>query len=241
MDDLARLRDFVGHNEPRKYSGYPEMPGHFTEPWQRADWIFYHSHAPWLRLLVDAPFKHMLAEARNLRDRFVRHRTQDGQGWLSLCVHGIAADMTDSYQAYNIDPADAVYDWTDVADQAPVTVDFFKNRFPYRRYQRLRFMLIEPGGYILPHSDNKNSNLGAAVNFSLNNPHGCRMITEHGVLPFDDSGSVFLFNNHYQHCVVNDSDEDRYHMIVHGEWDPLQWNQLVCDSYQAARPSLSQH
>ena len=231
MDELVRLRDFVDRNESRVYEAYPAVPGDLVEPWQRAEWIFHQSQAPWLKLKINAPFRAMLEEARNLRDRFVRHRTQDGQGWLSLCVHGIAADMTDAYQAYQLDEKDVVYDWTDIADQCPETVRYFREEFPYIRYQRLRFMLMEPGGYILPHSDNKNSNLGAAVNFSLNNPQGCRMVTERGVLPFEDSGSVFLFNNHYHHCVVNDSGEDRYHMIVHGHWDPLRWNQLICDSY----------
>ena len=231
MDDLTRLRAFVESNEHHVYDTYPPIPAHLTEPWQRTEWIFHQSHAPWLRLAIDAPFADMLAEARALRHRFVRHRTQDGQGWLSLCVHGIAADMTDAYQAYQLDEKDVVYDWTDIADQCPETVRYFREEFPYIRYQRLRFMLMEPGGYILPHSDYKNSTLGAAVNFSLNNPQGCRMVTERGVLPFEDSGSVFLFNNHYHHCVVNDSGEDRYHMIVHGHWDPLRWNQLICDSY----------
>jgi hypothetical protein len=55
------------------------------------------------------------------------------------------------------------------------------------------------------------------------------------VLPFEDSGSVFLFNNHYQHAVVNDDTEERYHMIIHGEWDPARWNEIVCNSYEAAR------
>lgn len=235
MNDLSQLRGFVEHNEPKTYTEYPPVPDDLVEPWQRADWIFRHSNAPWLKLLIDAPFKDMLAEARALRHRFVRHREGDGEGWMSLCVHGISAEMTDSHQAYNIDAADAVYDWTDIADQCPVTVDYFKNHFPYKKYQRLRFMLMEPGGYIMPHSDNKQSNVGAAVNFSLNHPPRCRMVTERGVLPFEDSGSVFLFNNHYMHAVVNDDTEERYHMIVHGEWDPVRWNEIVCKSYEAAR------
>ena len=235
MNDLSQLRGFVEHNEPKTYTEYPPVPDDITETWQRADWIFKHSHAPWLKLLIDAPFKEMLAEARALRHRFVRHREGDGEGWMSLCVHGISAEMTDSHQAYGIDAADAVYDWTDIADQCPVTVDYFRNHFPYRKYQRLRFMMMEPGGYIMPHSDNKNSNVGAAVNFSLNHPDQCRMVTEKGVLPFEDSGSIFLFNNHYNHCVIHDGIEERYHMIVHGEWDPARWNEIVCRSYEVAR------
>ena len=28
---------------------------------------------------------------------------------------------------------------------------------------------------------------------------------------------MFYFNNHYPHCVYNNSDTDRFHIIVHGE------------------------
>lgn len=236
MNDLSQLHGFVRHNEPKSPPVYPPVPEDITQDWQQADWILKNSGAPWLRMLIeDVPYKEILAEAQALRHRFVRHRLSDGEGWLSLCVHGIAADMTDAYQAYQLNEEDVVYDWTDIKDQCPVTVAYFRDRFPYVKYHRLRFMIMEPGGYIMPHSDNKINNLGAAVNISLNNPQGCRMVTENGVLPFDPDGSVYMFNNHYMHAVVNDGDEDRYHMIVHGHWDPQRWNELVLKSYEAAR------
>jgi hypothetical protein len=95
-------------------------------------------------------------------------------------------------------------------------------------------MLVEPGGYIAPHSDNVHNSPGAAVNISLNNPAGCKLTNIYGSVPFRDTGSVFLFNNYYRHAVHNASDTDRFHMIVHGQWRNPGWNHLVVNSYNEA-------
>lgn len=203
----------------------------------QANWILRHSELPWLELVgIEAPYAGMLAEAQALRDMFVFHRGEEAgmRGWRSLAVHGISATKTNVPETYGLDSAQVKYNWTEIQDRCPVTVNFFKQVFPYNQYQRLRFMLVEPGGYIAPHSDNANNAPGAAVNISLNNPVGCRLTNIHGSVPFRDSGSVFLFNNHYQHAVHNNSDTDRYHMIVHGAWRNPEWNHLVVRSYQEA-------
>ena len=210
----------------------PEGDVHF-----QADWILKHSQAPWLEILgIDAPYAEMYQEAQALRDMFVFHRGEEAgmKGWRSLAVHGIGATMTNVPQTYGLDPDKVKYDWTEIQDQCPVTVKFFKDVFPYNQYQRLRYMLVEPGGYIAPHSDNVNNTPGAAVNISLNNPNNCRLTNIHGTVPFRNSGSVFLFNNHYQHAVHNNSDTDRFHMIVHGAWRNPEWNHLVVNSYREA-------
>ena len=62
----------------------------------------FQSKAPYLELLLDAPYAGMLQEARALKDRFVTHRPQDGEGWRSLCVHGISAEKTGVPEEYGI-------------------------------------------------------------------------------------------------------------------------------------------
>jgi hypothetical protein len=181
------------------------------------------------------PYAEILAEARAVRHRFVTHREGDGEGWMSLCIHGMSAEQTDAPNMYGYTHDTAPYTWTDIADLCPVTTDYFKNQFPFQFYHRLRFMLLRPGGYIVQHSDNRTSNLGAATNISLNNPVGCKFVTERGLIPFRDTGSVMMFNNHYQHVVFNDSDEERIHIIVHGAWDGRRWNPIINRSYEQAR------
>jgi hypothetical protein len=193
----------------------------------------FQSKAPYLELLLDAPYQQMLAEAQALKSRFVYHRPLDGQGWRSICVHGISADKTGTPQEYNYTENEAPYIWTEIAPLCPVTVDYFKNTFPYQNYDRIRFMLLESGGYITPHRDNPDSFLGSAVNISLNNPRDCKLVTTAGEVPFKDQGSAFLFNTHYTHAVHNASAQDRFHIIVHGTFSP-EWRQIVTRSYRQA-------
>ena len=62
------------------------------------NWIINESNVPWLELDIKFPYEEMHKEAINLKDRFVKHRDQDGQGgyrhkgWRSLCIHGIDAE-----------------------------------------------------------------------------------------------------------------------------------------------------
>lgn len=220
MSALEQTIEFVNSNKNNSFVYETDI----SDP-------LFQSQAPYLELILDAPYSEMLQEARTLKDRFVRHRPQDGQGWRSLCVHGISAEKTGTPAEYGYTDQQAPYDWTEIAPLCPVTTDYFKNKFPYQNYDRIRFMLLEPGGYITPHSDNLESFLGGAVNISLNNPEGCRLVTTLGEVPFRDSGSTFLFNNHYRHAVYNASEQDRFHIIVHGNFAP-EWKMIVRRSYR---------
>jgi hypothetical protein len=232
MSRLDSVKKFIADHEHKTFE-YPEPPE--GDVWQQSEWMFRHSHAPYLRMDLDMPYAEILAEARAVRHRFVRHREGDGEGWMSLCIHGMSAEQTDAPNMYGYDHETAPYKWTDIADACPVTTDYFQNQFPFQFYHRLRFMLLEPGGYIVPHSDNQTSNLGAATNISLNNPAGCKFVTERGLIPFSDAGSIMMFNNYYRHVVFNDSEQERIHIIVHGAWDARRWNPIIARSYQQAR------
>jgi len=226
------LKTFIDQHSATAHAPLTALPnGHVH---QQANWIFNQSHAPWLEILgIDAPYKEMLAEAQALKSMFVHHRSDEGrhQGWSSLAIHGIGATKTNVAETYGLDSKTAKYDWTEIQDHCPVTVRFFKEQFPYRRYARVRFMLLEPGGFIMPHQDHHTSFLGGAVNISLNQPDGCKLVNTHGTMPFKDSGSMFYFNNHYPHCVYNDSNIDRFHIIVHGEADMSLLSPLLVNSY----------
>lgn len=223
---------FNTYNDKNTFEYLPLPSGDIFE---QANWILFESNAPWLEIVgIDAPYQQMLAEAQSLRDLFVPHRGDENshKGWAALTIHGIGFDKTNIPETYGLDPKQVTYQWTEIQDRCPVTVKFFKEVFPYNSYQRLRYMLLEPGGYITPHNDNPRSSLGAAVNISLNNPENCRLTTTAGTLPFRDSGSIFLFNNHYQHAVHNDSNQDRFHIVVHGAWRSPDWQRLVVESYK---------
>jgi hypothetical protein len=193
---------------------------------------------PWLELDIEIPYEEMLEEARAIKHRFVAHRDQDGtggykhKGWQSLCIHGLSAEKTNHYEEYGYtDQKDCPYVWTDICDECPVTYNYFKNVFPYKSYNRLRFMMLEPEGYITPHSDCWENKL-SPINIALNHPKGCMMkMKDHkGYVPFAP-GKSLLLNVTNTHAYVNNSKEDRYHIIVHGS-PTKEFEELVIRSYE---------
>ena len=204
---------------------------HRDKTYKEAKTSFKESKQPWMKLWIDAPYKEMLAEAKAIEQHFVKHRTNQSWRWLSICLHGIANEATSIPEDHGYDN-DTDLVWTEASKLCPVTTNYFKNVFPMDKYARLRFMLVKPGGYIQPHTDNNIMNPSYAINISLNNPNECFLLTEKGNVPFEDSGSMFLFNNHYKHCVINNSkNSDRYHMIVHGKWNDT-FKELVRTSHE---------
>ena len=200
------------------------------------NWIINDSNLPWLELDIDFPHEEMHKEAINLKDRFVKHRDQDGQGgyrhkgWRSLCIHGIDAEKTNHYEQYGYKTnQETPYQWTDIIDRCPVTYRFFKDVFPYRAYFRVRFMLLEPEGFITPHQDTFESKL-SPINMALNHPKGCVFKMEKpGVVPMKP-GIVMLLDVSNKHAYINKSEEDRIHIIVHGK-PTKEYKELVEKSY----------
>ena len=83
------IKSFIEENADKTYQ-YSPLPVGPVE--YQGNWIFNHSHAPWLELQgLEIPFKEMLAEAQALRHMFVEHRADEEhhRGWKSLAVHGI--------------------------------------------------------------------------------------------------------------------------------------------------------
>ena len=201
-------------------------------------WIVNESNIPWLELDIKYPYGEMYEEAKAIKELFVKHRDQDGnggyrhKGWRSLCIHGIDSDKTNHYEQYGYTSnKETPYIWTEIANKCPVTTQFFKNTFPFKSYFRLRFMLLEPGGYITPHRDSFDSKL-SPINMALNHPKGClmKMSNHEGYVPFSP-GKAMLLDVGNEHAYINKSDEDRYHIIVHGI-KTKEYEELVVRSYE---------
>lgn len=206
------------------------------------DWILHRSGWPYFPLILpDAPFSVMLSEALALKDLFVLHRTTPNEnpeyanfGWRSICLHGEAWDRTGHWEAYEDNKGkiqeDIVYKWcNEIIERCPETTRYFRDIFPNHRYQRLRYMWLEPGGYIQPHQDREENFLGP-INVALNNPEGCVFkMQDKGYVPFKDSGNACLVDIGNKHAVWNRSSTPRIHIISHGgSRDPF--NKIVIDS-----------
>lgn len=185
-------------------------------------WTVMESGWPWFKLsaLDNQPYKKMYEEAENLIDSFHPHREDYGHGWKSLTLHGLNED-TQSLNQYGDNRRETLdqLDWTWVADRCPETKRFLQEVWPAEFLNRVRFMLLEPGGYILPHQDRTEDQKRLSVcNISLNNPEGCEFkMKGFGTVPFEDTGSAFLMDISNVHSVWNRSDKPRIHMIIHYE------------------------
>ena len=204
------------------------------------NWIINNSGLPWLKLDIEIPHEDILAESIALKEEYVGHRTSDSnpttgythKGWKSLCIHGISSQYTNHYVQYGYKShEDTPYKWTEICDRCPVTTDFFKNKFPYKRYFRLRYMLLEPKGFITPHHDSDINKL-SPINIALNHPEGClmKMKGHDGYVPFKPGDSMLLDVGN-THAYINKSSEDRYHIIVHGV-PSQEYKDLVVRSYE---------
>jgi len=219
-----------------------ELAKHWKPEWLKEkniyDWLDEETNIPWLELDVyaDMPWVEIFKEAQAVKDQCVVHREYSGGGtWLSGCLHGLGTEYTNTWDSYDefkhLTEEQVEYKWTELADQCPVTTDYFKNKFPFREYKRLRFMWLEPGGYILPHKDN-NDRCFSPVNVSIYNPTGCEFRYRNwGTVPFTN-GSAFIVDVGQEHAVWNRSNEARLHIICHGKRKNPDWKHLLIKSWQ---------
>lgn len=168
---------------------------------------------PWLELDIEVPHKEILKEYLNVQSEIVLHRPYDKiasanhKGWKSLVLYGVDKHSTDEVEG--------IKSWTEIADKCPNTVQWIKDNFKITKNTgRIRFMHIDPGGYILPHKDRENKKL-QEINVAIRHPKGCIVqFIERGVIPFED-GKAFIVDISNVHMVYNNSDEMRLHIIIH--------------------------
>jgi hypothetical protein len=168
----------------------------------------------------------LLTECRSVDHLYFDHRSQDKKkgyghrGWQSLTLHGIDKHKTEHYTKYGFTTLEeANYHWTDVCELVP-NLHKFLSSLPYKLFDRVRIMRLAPGGYIMPHTDNKNQRAFSPLNIAINNPEGCNFIfKDKGLVPFV-TGTGMILDVGREHIVINNSNEVRYHIIVHGHYSP---------------------
>ena len=194
---------------------------------------YFISKSKYLDLDVTFPYIKMLEEAKALRHKFVAHRDSTSKGWYGLVLHGLDEHKTGAWKNYGIvDSAEASRQmhWTPASDLAPITKDFFENQFPCNKYGRVRFMLLEAGGHINFHSDSKGPMIDN-ISFVLNSPEGFEWRWQDGSpnLPMIP-GHAYAMNIHYHHGLWNNSNEDRYFIIVARHDSLPEWKKLMTDA-----------
>jgi hypothetical protein len=157
-------------------------------------------------------------ELNSINEYFVEHRSQDSykhSGWSSVALHGIEYDRTENWDKYGFkSQEEANYKWTMVCNKIPYVTNIIKS-LPFVKLGRVRIMRLAPGGYVMPHTDGTGRVFGP-FNFALTQPIGCKFVFEgFGTVPFAQ-GRGCMLDLGVRHAVYNDSDQYRYHAIIHG-------------------------
>lgn len=215
--------NFYNKNKNFNYNT-PEVPDYLKiDKLKFSDWLLNHQDFAWLELDINLDLDTWKKESRAAIDYFVNHRPGESSGWKSCCIHGLGIEKTENWPEYLDDESLVKYDWTPLSELTPTIKNFWKNEFPSESYQRIRFMLIEPGGFISPHSDapgklpgeksNYNTLDGWPINLAIIHPENCHMVLEnYGIVPFKE-GKPMLINIRHRHAFLNFSNENRIHLI----------------------------
>jgi hypothetical protein len=183
---------------------------------------------PWAQLNTQVPHAEIWNEFRRVWSRVVPHRSSYSHGWYSLTLHGLRSDWTEAAERYpgyeHLNDSTAPYDWTDIVSLCPITHKYLLS-LPYRKFDRVRFMLLAPNGFIRPHKDTNKSSL-RPLNIAIEHPDGCffdffdnnktnQLLC---TVPFK-TGTGFFVNIGLTHQFRNLSNRWRLHIIVHGATD----------------------
>ncbi len=215
--------DFYNQNKQIQWS-MPSLPVGVKSDYEIADWLLNKSDFGWLKLDINIDIGSWQKETEVAR--YVDHRGSDHPGWNSCCLHGISVEKTGAWTNYGYtDESQVPYHWTELSDHTPTIKSFWQN-FPYEKFRRIRFMQLEPGGHISPHSDAPGKlpgeidldmlEFGVPINVAVIHPDQCFMsLEDYGTVPFYE-GAAFIINIRNFHSVINLSDRSRIHLIAHG-------------------------
>lgn len=174
------------------------------------------SGLPWLELSLGIDAERAWLEVSKLRDELVTHRSISG--WKSICLHGISPTHTEHAASYGYShERDAPHCWTRASNACPYVVSVIKS-LAFSELYRVRVMVLAPHCVIPAHRDCSVHCL-SSINVALNNPNNCDFVVEgHGPVPFAP-GKAIMIDLANVHSVKNNSDLERYHLIIQGILD----------------------
>jgi len=143
--------------------------------------------------------------------------------WKLITLYGVSTEIIEEASNYNINNKQE-FKWTDAGNKCPVHKKFIEDNFNLGNNFYIKYAVLEPGGYTLPHSDMGNFNVGDkdynpgsefyALTFMIKNaPGNIFKFNNYGNIPIKE-GKGFLLNVDHIHCTYNRSSENRYHMMI---------------------------
>lgn len=233
MDVIGNMREPV------------EILEEFTSFVPSSEWIVKESGLPWLELDIVAPKEQLFKEIDSLRNDLIlncsnvskdspayeareqyksMHNTSvPDHNWKFITLYGVSNYVVED--AFNYKGLkNNVYSWTEAGDKCPAHKEFINKHFNLGDDFYIKYAVLEPGGYTLPHTDcgiyeinDPNYNPGSelyALTFMIKNaPGNIFNFHQFGHLPITE-GRGFLLNVDYFHCTHNKSNENRYHLMI---------------------------
>jgi hypothetical protein len=170
----------------------------------------------WLELDLSIDLEQWTIEANIASEYLIPYRENESNGWSSVAIHAEGENIYSNVKATYSD-----YSWTKLSEKTP-TIKRFWEQMPFENLARIRFMGVEPHGYVGKHRDLPPSSVTdmldfiIPINIAIIHPDDCYMtLTDIGVVPFK-SGKVILVNITNEHSVTNNSDTRRIHLIGYG-------------------------
>lgn len=174
----------------------------------------------WVQMNFDVPCEEIYKEYYSIKDNLVIHRPEDGhKDWCAMTLYGVSSSSTNSHWEYGLKQKKKI---TDIGSKCPKTLEWVMS-LPYARIDDVRYLVIKPKGYIAEHVDVEECNWLEPLNVSITYPVGSKFLMKNELVPYKPGVSMVL-NIHYPHSVVNNSDEERLHLVVHGKKKKEFWN-----------------
>jgi hypothetical protein len=219
---------------PTEFAGYENDTTLMEQYFQ---WIRFKSQMGSMRLNIDADVTEVKKELSDRSFLAIPHRKDESNMWRVITLYGYSSIITDSpeyLRENNLLPEDIKLQWTDISPMFPKTVEWVKKNIPLKTVSRIRVMVVDPGGYIMPHRDYHHGQCACAgINIAIVNPEGAEFcLEENGLIPWEE-GDVRVFDVGRYHCIRNNGNIPRIHLIVSPlspEWD-IEAKRLACDSY----------
>ena len=215
-----------------------------------ANWIVNETGLPWLMLPIEVPWEQMLQEVEALDETdWVKYRSSNSEGWWAAVIHGLEKRPW-HWEKYAEEEGwktekDVPYGWTKVSEKCPFLTNYLRSNFGYFKHSRTRVLRVDPGGHIKLHHDRdggpdaplerKNMAIGIR-HFAIQHPDNCTFNIPHwGSIPIKN-GSMWLFDNKWEHEIINNSDKPRYHVLCNGgERDMSFWSPLIIKGWENFR------
>lgn len=181
------------------------------------------SSVKWVQMNFDVPTEIIKGEYENVKEHLIIHRPEDGhKDWKAITLYGVGSGYTNSHWEYGFK---AKKELTEIGQMCPHTMSFVSS-LPFSRIDDVRFLVIEPNGFIKEHIDVPDRNWLEPLNISITYPVGSKFWMEGKEVPYD-VGKSFVLNIHYSHGVENNSDEQRLHLLVHGKKNKDFYNNAI--------------